>query len=98
MTLLWTRPASIDRKRIRQYIAQDNPAAALALDELFSAKARRLTDHPSLGRPGRIVGTRELVVHPNYVLIYEVAGDLVRVLRILHAARQWPSQGLPGEA
>ncbi|MBR8165841.1 type II toxin-antitoxin system RelE/ParE family toxin [Burkholderia vietnamiensis] len=90
MKLVWTRPAATDRREIRAYIAQDNPAAALALDELFSEKAARLVDHPGLGRPGRIAGTRELVAHRNYVLIYDVAGDLVRVLRVLHAARRWP--------
>ena len=90
MRLIWTRPASADRKEIREYIAQDNPAAALALDELISEKASRLVDHPGLGRPGRIAGTRELVAHQNYILIYDTAGDLVRMLRVLHAARQWP--------
>jgi toxin ParE1/3/4 len=88
--LVWTRPASADRKEIREYIAQDNPAAALALDELISEKASRLVDHPGLGRPGRVAGTRELVAHQNYILFYDTAGDLVRVLRVLHAARQWP--------
>ena len=73
-----------------EYIAQDNPAAALALDELFSEKASRLVDHPGLGRPGRVTGTRELVAHQNYILIYDMADDLVRVLRVLHAARKWP--------
>lgn len=63
--------------------------AALALDELFSEKAGRLLDHPGLGRPGRITGTRELVAY--YILVYDLSGDLVRVLRILHIARQWPS-------
>lgn len=90
MRLVWTKPASLDRKEIREYIAQDNPAAALALDELISEKASRLVDHPSLGRPGRVAGTRELIAHQNYILIYDLAGDLVRVLRVLHAARQWP--------
>lgn len=90
MKLVWTQPARNDRKAIREYIAQDNPAAALALDELFSEKAGRLVDHPDLGRPGRVTGTRELVAHQNYILIYDTTGDLVRVLRILHAARQWP--------
>ncbi len=88
MKLVWTRPASIDRKEIRKYIAQDNPAAAMTLDELFSERAGRLTDHPGLGRPGRVAGTRELVAHQNYILVYDVTGDLVRVLRILHAARK----------
>ncbi len=82
--------ASLDRKAIREYIAQDNPAAALALDELFAEKAGRLLDHPGQGRPGRVIGTRELVIHQNYILIYDTSGDLLRVLRVLHAARQWP--------
>ena len=90
MKLVWTRPAREDRKAIREYIAADNPSAALDLDELLSEKAARLVDHPGLGRPGRVQGTRELVAHKNYILIYDLAGDLVRVLRLLHAARQWP--------
>ena len=89
MKLVWTRPAREDRKAIREYIAADNPSAALALDELLSEKAARLMDHPGLGRPGRLQGTRELVAHRNYILVYDVAADLVRVLRVLHAARQW---------
>ena len=92
MKLVWTRAALFDRKEIREYIAQDNPAAALALDASISEKAARLIDHPGLGRPGRVAGTRELIVHRNYILIYDITQgqDLVRVLRVLHAARQWP--------
>ena len=90
MKLSWTPEALDDRRAIYDYIETDNPSAALALDELFSEKANRLVDHPGLGRPGRVAGTRELVAHQNYILIYDMAGDLVRVLRVLHAARQWP--------
>ena len=90
MRLAWTRLASQDRKAIREYIAEDNLNAALYLDEQLEFKAGQLLSHPDLGRPGRIPGTRELVAHPNYILIYDVAGDVVRVLRVLHAARQWP--------
>lgn len=89
MRLVWTKPARLDRKNIRKYIAQANPAAALALDELISEKTAYLIDHPHLGRLGRVVNTHELVAHRNYVLVYDIAGDLVRVLRVLHAARQW---------
>ena len=87
MKLVWTRQAREDRKAIRENIAADNPSAALDLDELLSEKAARLVDHPGLGRLGRLQSTRELVAHRNYILIYDVAGDLVRVLRVLHAAR-----------
>lgn len=90
MKLVWTRPAREDRKAIREYIATNNLSAALDLDELLSEKAASLVHHPSLGRPGRLQDTRELVAHRNYILIYDVAGDLVRILRVLHAARQWP--------
>ena len=90
MRLVWTRLANADRQKIREYIAQDNPAAALALDELFSEKTKRLVDHPNLGRPGRVAGTRELVAHQNYILIYDTFSDQVRLLRVLHASRQYP--------
>lgn len=88
--LIWTGPARIDRKEIREHVARDNPAAALALDELFSEKASALTAHPGLGRPGRIAGTREMVAHSSYILVYEVTADIVRILAVVHAARRWP--------
>lgn len=67
MELFWTPEATQDRDEIYNYIEADNPAAALALDELFAEKAGRLVDHPGLGRLGRVAGTRELVVHQNYM-------------------------------
>lgn len=90
MKLFWTPEAVEDRRAIYDYIEADKPSAALALDESFSGKADLLIEHPGLGRPGRVVGTRELVAHPNYLLIYDTVGDLIRVLRVIHAARQWP--------
>ncbi|WP_305802459.1 type II toxin-antitoxin system RelE/ParE family toxin [Thiolapillus sp.] len=89
MELFWTPEAIQDRDDIYDYIEADNPAAALALDELLSEKASRLVNHPNLGRLGSVTDTRELVAHQNYVLVYDVAGDQVRVLRVLHAAQQW---------
>jgi toxin ParE1/3/4 len=82
-----------DRHAIDDYIEADNPNAAVSLDERFSVAASRLSGHPYLGRPGRIRSTRELVVHQNYILVYDVAGAGIRVLRVLHVARQWPVAG-----
>jgi toxin ParE1/3/4 len=90
MELFWTPEAIQDRDDIYDYIEADNPAAALALDELFEEKATLLVGRPSLGRIGRAPDTRELVVHRNYILVYDIAGDLVRMLNVVHAARQWP--------
>jgi toxin ParE1/3/4 len=57
---------------------------------MFSEKARSLIALPALGRPGRVADTRELIVHRNYLLIYDVTGEDVRILRVLHARRRWP--------
>ena len=90
MALFWTPESIADREAIYDYIEADNPSAALAMDELLSDKASLLTSYPGLGRAGRVVGTRELVVHPNYILVYDQIEDRVRVLRVLHAALKWP--------
>jgi len=73
-----------------EYIAQDNPVAAIELDEQFEAQAELARKTPTLYRPGRVKGTREIVIRPNYVMVYRVLGDAVEVLRVLHAAQQWP--------
>lgn len=86
----WRPLALSDRAAIMDYIARDNPAAAIALDEAFEAEAELVRRNPALYRPGRVKGTREIVVRPNYVMIYRVKPKAVEVLRVLHAAQQWP--------
>lgn len=90
MQLVWTPESVEDREAIYAFIEADNPRPALALDTLISEKAERLLEQPGLGRPGRVPGTRELVLHPNYLLVYDEVQDCLRILRVLHAARQWP--------
>ncbi len=91
MRVIWTPEALQDRLTVWDYIAADNPRAAARMDELFSDAAARLVDHPKLGRPGKIAGTRELVTHENYRLVYEIERETVWVLVLIHTARQWPS-------
>ena len=90
MKLAWTPEARADRRAIYSYIEADNAPAAIALDELFAKRSTQLIAHPMTDRPGRVSGTRELVVHRNYLPVYDLTGDMVRVIRILHAAQQWP--------
>ena len=90
MKVTWTPEALHDRSDVWDYIAADNPRAAGRMDELFSDAAARLADHPKLGRPGRIKGTRELVLHESYRLVYEISGETVWMLALVHTARQWP--------
>jgi toxin ParE1/3/4 len=92
MKLLWTPESIEDRRAIYDYIETDNPLAAIDLDELIYEKSQMLIEHPKLGRVGRAPKTRELVVHANYILIYKIAGYEIHVLRVMHAARQWPAK------
>jgi len=90
LRLIWKPFALEDRERIMDYIALDNPKAALQLDMLFEQKADQLLTFPELYKTGRIEGTREAVVHPNYVMVYMMDGDTISILRILHSAQDWP--------
>lgn len=93
MKLEWSILAITDREEIFDYIAADNPAAAISLDERISARVQDLLQFPESGRPGRVVGTRELVIaNTPYIAAYRLSGDTVRVLRVLHGARIWPEQ------
>lgn len=91
MALAWHPLAVNDRGVIFDYIAADNPQAAIDLDEAFEASANSAAANPKLYKVGRKKGTREIVVRPNYIMVYRIVGKTdVEILRVLHAARQWP--------
>ena len=86
----WTDEARQDLAAILDYIATDNPAAADTLLDRILIKSDSLPENPRSGRPGRLPGTRELVIHPSYILIYADTADQITILRLLHSARIWP--------
>ncbi|MDF0602172.1 type II toxin-antitoxin system RelE/ParE family toxin [Psychromarinibacter sp. C21-152] len=86
----WSTPAIADLMAIVDFISDDNPDAAAALVDDIQDRVDGLRAHPKRGRPGRVEGTRELVVRPNYILVYAEAETAVTVLRVLHAAQMWP--------
>ena len=90
MELRWTRKALENLDQIGAYIAQDNPARASSFVGEIKEKTELLVAFPALGRPSRVPGIRELVVHENYVLPYRVKGDTVQIIRVQHVARLWP--------
>lgn len=90
MRLKWRPMAMNDRAAIMDYIARDNPAAAIELDVEFEACAELVRQQPELYKAGRVAGTREMVVRPNYIMVYRVDKASVEILRVLHAARKWP--------
>ncbi|MDO8278772.1 MAG: type II toxin-antitoxin system RelE/ParE family toxin [Burkholderiaceae bacterium] len=90
MRVFWASAAERDRADIIDYISQDNPLAAIRMDELFAQAAGRLANSPHLGKAGQIAGTRELIPHESYRLVYEVQSDTVWILALVHTARMWP--------
>ena len=90
MELLWTPEAISDRNAIYDNLEAKNPLAALDIDDLISTKTAMLEDHPRAGREGRLANTFELVIHSNYMAVYEIVDEQVWLLNIVHTARQWP--------
>ncbi|HSH42504.1 MAG TPA: type II toxin-antitoxin system RelE/ParE family toxin [Arenicellales bacterium] len=91
MRLVWTRRARADLEEIFDYILQDNPTVASSVLDRIGEASLSLVEHPGMGRPGRVAGTRELVVAGlPWILPYTAHPDAVVILRVLHAARQWP--------
>ncbi|MBS0193608.1 MAG: type II toxin-antitoxin system RelE/ParE family toxin [Proteobacteria bacterium] len=88
--LEWRDAARLDLLAIVDYISDDNPDAAQRLKDDIEAKVSALPEHPRLYRAGRVPGTREMVVRSNYAVVYAEDACAVIVLRVLHAARQWP--------
>lgn len=93
MRVKWLRTALANLNAEAEYISQDSPGAAARTVAAIVEAVGRLKQHPALGRPGRLAGTRELVVPDTpYIVPYRVRGDAVELLRVFHAARKWPSQ------
>ncbi|BCH60339.1 hypothetical protein RvVAR0630_29630 [Agrobacterium vitis] len=92
LDLEWTPFARADLLAIIDYISDHNPDAAQQLKDDIEAKAAKLPSYPKLYRVGRVSGTREMVVWGNYIVVYTEDALAVRILRVLHAAQQWPPE------
>ena len=90
LTLAWRQSARDDLRVIFDYIAERNRSAAERLLGAIETCAEALPAHPYMYRPGRMPGTREAVVHPNYIVIYRVTADAVEIVNVVHARQQYP--------
>ena len=84
----WTKTALASVDDIAGFIAKDNPTRATSFALELQSAVTQLQAHPGMGRAGRVPGTRELVLHKNYIAIYRVRGNVVEILRLHHAARK----------
>jgi addiction module RelE/StbE family toxin len=93
MQVKWLRRALENLDDEAAHITKDSPRVAAEFVVHMRDSAAMLADQPNMGQPGRISGTRELIVTRfSYILPYRVRGDSVEVLRLFHTARQWPKR------
>lgn len=89
LPLIWHDDAVDDLENIIDFIEAHNPAAAQRLGSVIRDTAERLPNHPYMYRGGRIAGTREALITPNYVLVYRVT-EIIEVLAVIHTRQQYP--------
>ena len=93
MQIRWFSDAVSDLIEIHNYIANDKPGAARSAAERIKYETSLLKENPGVGRPGRVEGTRELVVSGlPYIIPYRVKNNVIEILRVLHTARKWPKK------
>jgi toxin ParE1/3/4 len=94
MKIVWSPEALEDLISLRAYIAEESPAGAqrVALRIVHDVE-HLLPDNPQMGRPGRVPGTRELVIpRIPYIVPYRVQRATIQILRVFHGARRWPDR------
>ena len=89
MLVEWRPLARAQLSEPLEYISDRNIVAASELYKNIEAAISALPQHPYLYRFGRVPGTREIVVHPNYLVVYRVT-DRIEILTVFHARQQYP--------
>jgi toxin ParE1/3/4 len=91
--IVWS-PRAVDHlAHLRAYLERDNPKAANRIATVLLEAVERLAKLPNLGRPGRVAGTRELVVPGTpYVIPYRLRADRLEVIAVFHGRQKWPKR------
>lgn len=93
MIVVWSPRAIEHLAHLRAYIARDNSKAANRIASALLEAVEHLAKLPNLGRPGRVTGTRELVVpRTPYIIAYRLRGDRLEVIAVFHGKQKWPKQ------
>ena len=93
MRIRWLRTALRNLDDEASYIALDDALAARTVIERVLEAVGQLAEKPGMGRPGRVPGTRELIVlKTRYLVPYRVHGDTISILRVFHTSRRLPAR------
>lgn len=90
LPISWSAAALDDLENIIDYISDIDARAAINIHNLIENSVLTAADYPYAFRSGRVPGTREIVAHPNYIVVYEVLFDRIEVVSVLHARQEYP--------
>lgn len=90
LEIRWKSSARAGLVKMITRIAQDSPDAAQRMRDLLEAAILPAAEHPKIFREGRVKGTREVIAHPNYLLVYRERADCIEVIKVMHARQLYP--------
>ncbi|WP_159567319.1 type II toxin-antitoxin system RelE/ParE family toxin [Budvicia diplopodorum] len=90
LPIKWTDEAKTDLYSLIAFIAKENPYAAESLLHRLEESVLPAAEHPYMFRSGKILGTREIIAHPNYIVVYQVVADRISVLNVVHSRQEYP--------
>ena len=97
LPVVWRASARDDLRQIIGYIANENPAAARRMKGLLEASIMPVAEYPYMYRASeRVPGLREIVAHPNYIVLYRVAETRIEIVGVVHARREFPGRHAGG--
>ncbi|HEV2688216.1 MAG TPA: type II toxin-antitoxin system RelE/ParE family toxin [Bryobacteraceae bacterium] len=91
MRVRWTPPAAADLQNISDYLKEHHPHYRQPTLRKLYQKISALKDAPHIGRPGRVEGTRELLIRPlPYIAVYRVTEQAIEIWRVYHTSQNRP--------
>jgi toxin ParE1/3/4 len=94
LLIVWRKRARKNLAAIIEFIANENPAAAIKIKGIIESSILPVAEHPYIYKTGRESGTRELVAHPNFIIVYRVTSTSIEVVSVLHARQEYPKSSL----
>jgi toxin ParE1/3/4 len=93
LPVIWRAMARANLTTIIRFVANENPLAARRLRVLIEAAVLPIAEHPYLYRSGKIPGTRKIIAHPNYMVVYRVLADRIEIINVVHTRCEYPIAG-----
>lgn len=90
LPVFWRASARADLASIIRFIANESPPAARRMRGLIEDSVLPAAEHPYLYHAGKVPGTREIIAHPNYIVVYRVMAERIEVVNVLHARQEYP--------